>query len=371
MDDLTKRVATHSPAKRALLERRLGARNGAATRQPPLAARTGAEPARASFAQERLWFVHQLEPQSAAYNVPRAIRIRGNLDLNDLRRCLNQIVARHDTLRTHFALVEASLRQIVDEEVNIELPVIDLSALPEDERALRAKELIEHEAALPFDLSNGPVMRARMLRFAAADHLLLVMMHHIVSDAWSAGIFFQELTAFYKNSPLAPLKLRYTDYAEWQREWLQGDVLEERLHYWRDNLKDAPAVLDIPTDRPRPAETTRGASCNISISESLTHELRELSSASGATLFMTLLSAFSVLLHRYSGEDDIVIGTPIAGRNREEIENLIGFFINTLPLRIDLAKNPTVKSLLARVKQTAVEGYDHQDLPFEKLVEEL
>lgn len=377
MDELTKRLATLSPAKRALLERQLGGRNGGAPRPPALAARTGNEPARASFAQERLWFLHQLEPQSVAYNVPRAIRIRGNLDLNVLHRSLNEIVARHEPLRTHFALIDGSLRQIVGGEVNIELPIIDLGDLKEDERARQATELIEHEAALPFDLSNGPVLRARVLRFDADEHLLLVMMHHIVSDAWSAGVFFQELIALYKefshrgNSPLASLKLQYADYAEWQRDWLQGDVLEEQLRYWRGKLKDAPAVLDIPTDRPRPAPTMRGSSCTISISESLTRELRELSSASGATLFMTLLGAFSVLLHRYSGEDDIVIGTPTAGRNREELENLIGFFINTLPLRIDIAKNPTFTTLLARVKQTALDGYEHQDLPFEKLVEEL
>jgi amino acid adenylation domain-containing protein len=367
MDDLTKRVATLSPAKRALLERRLGGRNGAATRPPALTARRDHEPARASFAQERLWFLHQLDPQSVVYNVPRAIRIRGSLEFDVLQQSLNEIVARHDSLRTHFALVDGSLRQIVAAETNIKLPVVDLSG----EQASRTAELIEHEASLPFDLSTGPVLRARLLRFDATDHLLLVMMHHIVSDAWSAGIFFQELTALYKNSPLAPLKLQYADYAEWQREWLQGDVLEEQLRYWRNRLKAAPAALDLPSDRARPAPTTRGASCTISLSESLTRELRELSSAAGATLFMTLLSAFAVLLHRYSGEDDIIIGTPIAGRNREEVENLIGFFINTLPLRIDLANNPAFVALLSRVKQTALEGYEHQDLPFEKLVEEL
>ncbi len=371
MDELTTRLATLSPTKRALLERRLGGRNAGSTRPPLQAARTGHLPARASFAQERLWFLHQLDPQSVAYNVPRAIRIRGSLNFDVLHWSLNEIVVRHAPLRTRFALIDGSLRQIVDEEVSIDLPVVDLSDLQEDERASRAKELIEHEAALPFDLSSGPVLRARLLRFDAREHLLLVMMHHIVSDAWSAGVFFQELTTLYQNAPLAPLKLQYADYAEWQREWLQGDVLEEQLRYWRNKLKDAPAVLDIPTDRARPAPTTRGASCTISISESLTRELRELSSAAGATLFMTLLSAFSVLLHRYSGEDDIVIGTPSAGRNQVEVENLIGFFINTLPLRIDLANNPTFATLLSRVKQTALEDYEHQDLPFEKLVEEL
>jgi amino acid adenylation domain-containing protein len=367
MDDLTRRLATLSPAKRALLERGRSGPNGAAK----LTKRTSGKTPRASFAQERLWFVHQLEPQSSAYNVPRAIRIRGNLDLKALHRSLNQIVARHDTLRTRFALIDGSLRQIISEEVNIELPLIDLSDQQEDERVRCARELIAREVALPFDLSTGPLVRAHALRFDKTDHLLLVMMHHIVSDAWSAGVFFQELTALYQHSPLPPLKLQYADYAEWQRAWLQGDVLEEQLRYWRNKLKDAPAVLDLPTDRPRPAPTTRGATCAISISESLTRELRDLSSASGATLFMTLLSAFGILLHRYSGENDIVIGTPIAGRNREEIEHLIGFFINTLPLRIDIANGPTFAALLARVKQTALEGYEHQDLPFEKLVEEL
>ena len=377
MDDLTKRVATLSPAKRALLERRLADRNGGATRQPQLALRTGREPARASFAQERLWFLQQVEPESAAYNVPRAIRILGNLELKVLHQSLNEIVARHEPLRTHFALVDGTLRQIVAENVSIELPVVDLSNLQKDERTRRAAELIEHEATRPFDLSTGPVLRAQVLRFGPTEHLLLVTMHHIVSDAWSAGIFFQELTTLYKefshksDSPLLPLKLQYADYAEWQRDWLQGEALEEQLRYWRSKLKDAPAVLDIPADRARPAQTDRGATCTTSISESLTEELRELSLGAGATLFMTLLGAFAVFLHRYSGEDDLVIGTPIAGRNQAEVEGLIGFFINTLPLRIDVAKNPTFNTLLARVKQTALEGYEHQDLPFEKLVEEL
>ena len=377
MDDLSKRVATLSPAKRALLERRLAGRNGNATRQPLLLARGDSGPARASFAQERLWFVHELEPGSAAYNVPRAIRITGQLDLNVLERSLNEIVRRHEPLRTHFTLVDGSLRQVVTEDVRLELPVVDLSDLSAGERTQRGTALMQEEAALPFNLSHGPVLRARVLRLDQTEHLLLVTMHHIVSDAWSAGIFFHELTALYEafskhsDTPLAPLKLQYGDYAEWQRDWLQGDVLQQQLSYWKNKLKDAPAVLDLPADRPRPAQTNRGASCTFSISESLTEHLRELSLSAGATLFMTLLGAFSVLLHRYSGEDDIVIGTPIAGRNRTEVEGLIGFFINTLPLRIDIAGNPTFATLLDRVKQASLEAYEHQDLPFEKLVEEL
>jgi amino acid adenylation domain-containing protein len=375
MDELTKRVATLSPAKRALLDRRLVADKG--LRQRPLPTRTRRNTARASFAQARLWFLQQLEPESAAYNVPRAIRILGNLNLKTLEQSLSEIINRHEALRTSFALVDGNLMQIVAEHSSVEVPVEDLSNLPADERVTRADELTKHEATLPFDLNLGPVVRARVLRFAPEEHLLLLTMHHIVSDAWSAGIFFQELTALYRQfsnngkSSLPDLRLQYGDYAEWQRDWLQGDTLEEQLKYWKNQLSDAPAVLDLPTDRPRPAPTDHGASCTFGISQSLTEQLQELSRRAGTTLFMTLLAAFSVLLHRYSGEEDIVVGTPIAGRNRAEIEGLIGFFINTLALRIDLQGNPSFETLLKRVKQTALEGFEHQDLPFEKLVEEL
>ena len=377
MDELDKKLQTLSPAKRALLERRLARQNEGGSRQRPLVARTRRESQRASFAQERLWFLQQVEPESTAYNVPRAIRINGHLNLAVLHRSLNEIVARHEPLRTHFALIDGSLRQIVNQSVLIDLPLIDLANLSLDESEVRAAETIKHETALPFDLGAGPVLRARILRFNNADHLLLVTMHHIVSDAWSAGVFFQELTSIYrefsqgKESPLTPLQLQYGDYAEWQRDWLQGEVLETQLGYWKNKLSESPAVLNIPADRPRPAQTDRGATCTCSISGSLTEQLRELSLANGATVFMTLLSAFSVLLHRYSGADDIVVGTPIAGRNRAEVEGLIGFFINTLPLRIDISGNPAFRQLLARVKHTALEGFEHQDLPFEKLVEEL
>jgi amino acid adenylation domain-containing protein len=377
MDELTQRVETLSPVKRALLERRLRADKGEGMREPLLSGRGRRESARASFAQERLWFLQQLEPESAAYNVPRAIRILGKLNLKLLEQSLNEIIARHDSLRTRLSVVDGELMQIVAESLAIQIPVEELSNLHVDEAMLRAKESAKAEATLPFDLSAGPVVRARILRLGAEEHLLLLTLHHIVSDAWSAGILFQELITFYKefsqnrNSPLPPLKLQYGDYAEWQRDWLQGDVLEEQLRYWRSKLADAPAVLDLPTDRPRPALTDRGASCTFSISQSLAEQLRDLSRRAGATLFMTLLTAFSVLLQRYSGAEEIMVGTPIAGRNRAEIEGLIGFFINTLALRIDLRGNPDFETLLSRVKQTALEAFEHQDLPFEKLVEEL
>ena len=377
MDELTKRVETLSPAKRALLERRLRTEIRRKAPQPQLTTKERREPARASFAQERLWFLQQLEPKSAAYNVPRAVRILGNLNLKVLEQSVNEIIARHEPLRTRFSLIEGELRQIVTEGSPIQIPVKDLGHLPVEECRVEAKKLSRIEAAIPFDLNCGPMVRASVLRLRAEEHLLLLTMHHIVSDAWSAGIFFQELITLYKafsenrNSPLPPLKVQYGDYAEWQRDLLQGDVLEEQLSYWRNKLSGAPAALDLPADRPRPAATEGGASCTFSISQSLTEQLRDLSRRAGTTLFMTLLGAFSILLHRYSAEDDIVVGSPIAGRNQAEIEGLIGFFINTLALRIDLRGNPTFETLLTRVKQTAVEAFEYQELPFEKLVEEL
>ncbi len=377
MDELSKRLETLAPAKRALLERRLAAARREIPPAPQLSKATRREPARASFAQERLWFIQQLEPHSVAYNVPRAIRIRGALNVKVLERSLNEVISRHDSLRTSFSLVAGSLRQIVAESSPLHLPLVDLSHLAADERGSKVADLAKHEAALAFDLNHGPVLRGKLLRLAADEHLLLLTMHHIVSDAWSAGIFFDELTACYRefsanrNSPLAALPIQYHDFAEWQRDWLQGEVLAEQLSYWKNQLAGAPAVLDMPADRSRPAATDRGASYGFSISHSLTEQLRELSGRAGTTLFMTLLGAFSVLLHRHSSEVDIVVGTPVAGRNRAEIEGLIGFFINTLPLRLDLGGNPSFAELLARVKQTALEGFEHQDVPFEKLVEEL
>ncbi|MEN3327380.1 MAG: hypothetical protein V7638_2187, partial [Acidobacteriota bacterium] len=351
MDDLTQRVETLSPAKRALLERRLRADKHNRAREPLLSRRARRESARASFAQERIWFLQQLEPESAAYNVPRAIRILGRLDLKLLQQSLNEIIARHESLRTRFSVVDGNLMQIVAESCPIEIPVEELSGFPIAEATVRAKAIAKVEATLPFDLSVGPVVRARILRLGAEEHVLLLTLHHIVSDAWSAGILFQELTTCYRefskhrSSPLLPLPLQYGDYAEWQRDWLQGDVLQEQLRFWGSKLADAPPVLDLPADRPRPALTDRGASCTFATSRFLAEQLRDLSRRAGTTLFMTLLAAFSVLLHRYSGAEDIVVGTPIAGRNRAEIETLIGFFINTLALRIDLRGNPTFETL--------------------------
>ena len=257
------------------------------------------------------------------------------------------------------------------------LPITDLSAMPQAEREARARQITDTEARQPFDLEAGPLLRAQLLRLAAEEHLLLLNVHHIVSDGWSMGVLWRELSSAYNafvsgHAPDLPrLPIQYADYAVWQREWLQGEVLEGQLAYWKEKLADL-STLELPTDRPRPpVPSYQGAHLTFDLPAPLTQALKELSRREGATLFMTLLAAFQVLLHRYSGQEDIAVGTPIAGRGRTELEGLIGFFVNTLVLRSNLAGNPAFTELLARVRETALGAYTHQDLPFEKLVEEL
>ena len=378
MAELTERIAGLSPAKRALLELRLQKRE--ATRSPThsITPRTNRDWAAVSFAQQRLWFLDRLEPDRVSYNVPRAIRLTGLLNIQALERTLNELIARHEPFRTRFSSVDGTLRQIISAAEQLPLRLIDLGNLANDEKENRARELMKEEAGLPFDLAHGPVIRSSLLRLGEREHILLLTTHHIVSDAWSTGILFRELGALYnafaggKDSPLLPLPIQYADFAEWQREWLQGDVLEEQLGYWRQQLGGATGILELPADYPRPAVlTARGAHRSLSLSRALSEQVAELSKRQGATLFMTLLAAFQTLLYRYTDEEDIVVGSPIAGRNRGETEELIGFFINTLALRTNLAGDPTFRELLSRVKETAVGAYAHQDLPFEKLVEEL
>jgi amino acid adenylation domain-containing protein len=377
MEELSKRIKALSPAKRALLELRLRQNSAELSQVRPITPRADRTSAAVSFAQQRLWFLDRLEPNRASYNVPRAIRMTGSLEVVALRRTLNELVARHEPFRTRFAEVDGTLRQIISADARIPLPVTDLSRLPPDERNLKSQQLAMEEAARPFDLAQGPVIRAGLLRLSADEHVLLLTTHHIVSDAWSAGILLQEIGELYnsfasrKPSPLSPLPIQYADFAEWQREWLQGEVLEEQLGYWKEQLAGA-TVLNLPADRPRTTTPTfRGAYESLALSELLSRELGELSKREGATIFMSLLAAFQTLLWRYTGQEDIVIGSPIAGRNRAEIEGLIGFFVNTLALRTSAAGNPTFRELLGRVKETALGAYAHQDLPFEKLVEEL
>jgi amino acid adenylation domain-containing protein len=331
-----------------------------------------------SFAQQRLWFLDQLEPRSSVYNVPGAVRIRGALDVLALELSLNEIVRRHEALRTIFSVIEGNPVQIISPSLNFCLQRIDLTDRNESEREVEAQHLASEEARRSFDLSSGPLLRATLIMLGQDDHNLVLTMHHIVSDGWSMGVLYRELSvlyeAFSKGQPsrLPELSIQYVDFAVWQRQWLQGELLESQLSYWKKQLEGSPAVLNLPVDRPRPPlQSFRGARQSLELSKGLTRDLKSLSRQNDVTLFMTLLAAFQALLYRYTGQEDIVVGSPIANRSRSEIENLIGFFANTLVLRSDLSGDPTFSELLVRVREVALGGYAHQDLPFEKLVEDL
>lgn len=331
-----------------------------------------------SFAQQRLWFLHQMEPTNAAYNMPLAFRLSGPLEVDALQWALDEIVRRHEILRTTFDVLDQEPVQLISAAGNLTLAVTDLSSFPLSISEVEAETLASEEAQRPFDLKRGPLIRAMLMRLATDEHVLLVTMHHIISDGWSQTILMNELGALYeaalagRNSPLPELPIQYADFAEWQRQYLQGELLEQQLDYWRKHLTGAPPSLQLPTDRPRPAvQSFNGARHSFSLSRDLTMRLVELSRRENATLFMTLLTAFYVLLHRYTGATDIVAGTPVANRNRRELESLIGFFVNTLALRADLSGDPTFRELLAQVREVSLEAYAHQDLPFEMLVKEL
>ncbi|HEX8559883.1 MAG TPA: amino acid adenylation domain-containing protein, partial [Pyrinomonadaceae bacterium] len=364
--DLARRLSSLSPEKRALLALRLKQKGGEFNSFP------------LSFAQERLWFLDQLEPGNSAYNVPAALRLTGRLDVRALGRTLDEVVRRHEVLRTTFAVIDGKPVQTVKPHAAAALAVTDLGALPEGEREGEARRLAEAEARKPFDLAAGPLLRAKLLRLADDEHVLLFTMHHIVSDGWSMSVLVGEVAALYaafvkgEESPLPELSIQYADFAVWQRRRLTGEELERQLSYWRERLKGAPPVLELPTDRPRPAvQTFNGAKYRFDVPAELAEELKALSRREGVTLYMTLLAAFQALLMRYTGQEDVVVGSPIANRNRAETEPLIGFFVNTLVMRTDLSGNPTFAELLGRVKDVALGAYAHQDVPFEKLVEEL
>ena len=347
----------------------------------------------ASFAQQRLWFIDQLVPGNAFYNVPTALRLTGSLNLSALEQTFNEIVRRHEALRTRFGMVEGQLVQAIPTEsgadapavplaneaptLTIPLPVVDLRELPAEQGELQAKRLITEESVRPFDLTTGPLIRLMLLKLDETEHILLLNLHHIICDDWSIGVLIRELSTIYtaftleQPSPLAELPLQYADFAHWQREWLQGEELETQLAYWRQQLGSIP-VLNLPSDRPKPTiQSYRGATKFLELPPSLSKALEKLSQQEGVTLFMTLLAAFQTLLYRYTQQEDIAVGSPIANRNRSEIEGLIGFFVNTLVLRTDLSCNPTFQELLDRVREVTLGAYAHQDLPFEKLVEEL
>ncbi|HEY0604426.1 MAG TPA: condensation domain-containing protein, partial [Herpetosiphonaceae bacterium] len=331
-----------------------------------------------SFAQQRLWFLQQFEPDSPAYNMPGRIRIRGALNQAALVDSLAAIVQRHDVLRTTFALVDGQPVQIVAPSIEWHIAQEDLRHLSPEEQEAMVADLTAQDAARLFDLQNGPLLRATLLRLDQAEYVLLLNMHHLVADERSINIFVQELSELYEASTagkpaiLPDLPLQYVDYAVWQRDWFQGAALDAQMAYWKTQLADAPALLDLPTDRPRPAtQTFRGGSQPLSLSRELTDALKTLSRRHETTLFMTTLAAFQVLLSRYSGQDDIVVGSPIISRTQTEAESLIGCFINTLVLRTNLSGDPSFRDVLSRVREATLGAYAHQDLPFEKLVEEL
>ncbi|WP_256973399.1 condensation domain-containing protein [Nostoc sp. T09] len=345
-----------------------------------------------SFAQQRLWFLDQLAPGNPFYNVSTALRLTGSLNFVALKQTFNEIVRRHETLRTTFVMAEGQLLQVIAPTLTIPLPIIDLRNFESQEREQQARRLATAEAQRPFNLIAGPLLRLTLLQLDEAEYVLLLNLHHIVADGWSIGVLIRELEALYKtfvedqpclttshsvSTPLPELPLQYADFAEWQREWLQTQgtdgctPLETQLAYWQKQL-DSISVLNLPTDRLRPAVSTyKGAEQFIELPPYLTQKLEQLSQQAGVTLFMTLLAAFQTLLYRYTQQEDIAVGTPIANRNRSEIEGLIGFFVNSLVLRTDFSGNPTFRELLHRVREVTLGAYAHQELPFEKLVEEL
>ncbi|HEX6291359.1 MAG TPA: amino acid adenylation domain-containing protein, partial [Herpetosiphonaceae bacterium] len=335
-----------------------------------------------SFAQQRLWFFDQLEPGSSAYNIAAAIRLDGSLSLIALEQSLNAIVRRHEVMRTTFAAAKGQPIQVIAPELTLDLPLIDLTALPGQTRESEAQRLMHEEAQKPFDLHRGPLLRAAVLRLADQEHILLLTMHHIISDGWSTGVLVREIAQLYaayvagepnpEQTRLPELPIQYADYAIWQRQWLQGEALDKELGYWTKRLGGALPVLELPGDYPRPAvQTLNGTRQPFELPAALSEKIRELSRQEDATLFMTLLAAFKTLLYRYTHQTDLLVGSPIANRTRAEIQGLIGFFANMLVLRSDLSGNPTFRDLLRQVREVSLEAHAHQDLPFEKLVEVL
>ncbi len=353
-------------------------REGNVSSEPAMVPMNSSSPVPLSFAQQRLWFLDQLEPNSASYNVPMALRLTGMIDTEAMEAALIAMVARHESLRTTLQLQEGDPVQVVATDLALPLTKSELSHLPMDQAEAEARRLVKEEAQRPFNLSAGPLFRSLLIQLAGEDHILMVNMHHAISDGWSLGVLSGELATLYEvfrkgePSPLPPLPLTYRDYSVWQRAYLAGGGLEQQLSYWKKQMAGAPLSIELPTDRVRPpVQTFHGKKQIVSFPQDLLDALKALSRAEGATLFITLLAAFNVLLSRYSGQKDLVVGTASAGRRHAATEKIIGFFVNTLLLRTDLSDDPAFRDLLALVRQTTLNAYANQDVPFEKLVEEL
>jgi hypothetical protein len=373
-----------SAEKRRLMDYLLREEQVAPLQPQLIAPRRGDEVPLLSYAQQRLWLIDQFEPSSASYAIPIAVRLRGSLDVAALRQSLIMIAERHEVLRTTFVAVHGEPMQVIAARPTLALPIADLQGVPADERERHAQQLATAEASAPFDLAIGPLMRTTLLRLAPQEHILLLNMHHIISDGWSAGVLIHEISTYYtgyatgQRVQLPNLPIQYADYAIWQRTWLHAAVadqpspFQEQRAYWHRQLGGRLPQLDLPTDRPRPSvQSFRGTQQDFALGQSLAAALNALSQQENTTMFMTLLAAFATLLYRYTGQDDIIVGSPIAGRVRPEIEGLIGFFVNMLVLRNDLSGNPSFRELLGRVRVVCLDAYAHQDLPFDQLVEDL
>ncbi|MGA9771715.1 MAG: condensation domain-containing protein [Blastocatellia bacterium] len=350
---------------------------GNSLQSPPIVRIDRNEELPLSFAQQRIWFVDQMSPGATYYNIPAAVRVEGNLDHAALEASLNEVVKRHEALRTTFVSFEGRPAQVISQSLELQLPVIDLSHLTGQEREQETNRLVTILAGRPFQLEQGPLLRAMLVRLSETAQVFVIIMHHIVSDGWSIGILIREIKAYYEalckrdRFSLPELRIQYADVAHWQRQYLTGEVLEQHLQYWRSQLSGM-SELKLPTDYPRPdVQTFDGDFRYFELTEDLTYKLTALSHREGVTLFMMLLAAFQTLLHRYTGQDDIVVGADVANRNRTEFEPLIGFFVNMLVMRAFFSGTQTFRELLAQVRETALGAYAHQDLPLEKLVAQL
>ncbi len=378
MEDHSESFAHLSPNKRRLLELLLRERQQSAAAETGIPRSEAPGPHPLSFAQQRLWFLDQLEPESSAYNIAAALRMAGPLALPALKQSLHEVVRRHEILRTTFTSVDGQPVQEIAPRLDLGLTVVDLQRLPAHQRDAATQQVIYNEVHHRFTLSQVPLLRTTLIRLGPQEHIFVLTIHHIIADGWSNSILIRELADLYsamserKPAALPALLIRYRDFARWQRQWLDSDVLAAQLAYWRRQLDGAPGLLELPTDRPRPkVQSFAGGKQWISFSLPVSEGLRDLSRQAGATLFVTMLAAFQVLLSRYSEQTDLLVGVPIAGRHHPNTEQLIGLFANTLVIRADLSGNPTFREVLARIQRTASDAYTHQDMPFEYLVKEL
>src|ERR1044072_5544766 len=379
MSSLSSQIANLSPEQLAKLAYELKATKASKTsKTQEIRRRAAGDPCPLSFAQQRLWFIAQLEPDNPFYNCMEALRMTGKLNVPLLEQVFNEVVRRHDSLRTTFNVVAGEPVQLVSPKIKLPPRVVDLQGLPASERERQVTKISSEELRRPFDLTRGPLLRVLVLRISEYEHAVVFTTHHIVSDGWSRDVLIREVIDLYlafvegQPSPLAELPFQYADFAIWQRQRLTGEALEEHLDYWRQYLAGAPHLLALPTDHARPAVLTRrGSYETLLFSPELSHSLRTLGRRKGVTLFMTLLAGFEVLLSRYSGQTDFLVGTDVANRDQGTTESLIGFFVNQLVLRVDLAGDPTFNELLERVKEVTLNGYAHQEAPFEKVVDML